>query len=110
MQARRIKSGNVFDYTPGADVSAGTIVLQADLFGVATADIAANAPGSLDAGGIYDVAKAGATVFAAGAIVFWDNTNKLAVTTNGGGTHKQLGKATAAYGNGPVVVRTILTP
>lgn len=110
MQARRIKSGKVFDYTPGADVSAGTIVLQADLFGVATADIPANAPGSLDASGIYDVPKAGATVFGAGALVYWNNTDKLAVTTDGSGTHKLLGKATAAAGNGPVLVRVLLTP
>jgi len=106
--AIRIKSGDIFDYTPSADVPAGSIVLQGELFGVATADIANGKPGSLDASGIYDVDKAAATTFTAGAIVYWNNTDKLAVATDGSGTHKRLGLATAAAGNGPVVVRTML--
>jgi predicted RecA/RadA family phage recombinase len=108
--ATRIKSGSIIPYTPGADVPAKSIVLQGDLFGVATSDIAANKLGSLDCSGVYEIPKAGATVFAAGALVYWDNTNKLAVTTDGSGTHKLLGKSVLASGNGPTVVRVLLTP
>lgn len=110
MQATRIKSGSIFDYTPSADVAAGDIVVQGDLVAVSTHDIAANKPGSLDASGIFDVAKAAATVFAVGALVYWDDTNNLAVTTDGSGANELLGKAVAAAGNGPVVVRVLLTP
>jgi predicted RecA/RadA family phage recombinase len=110
MNAVRVKSGSVFSYTTVAAVIAGTMIIQGDLAAVATSDIPAGGTGSLDASGVFDVDKAAATVFAAGGLVFWDNTNKLAVTTDGAGANKRLGKAVAAAGNGPAAVRVLLTP
>ena len=108
--AVRAKSGAIFSYTAVAAIAAGTIILQGDLLAVATSDIPAGGTGSLDASGVFDVDKAAATVFAAGALVYWNDTTKLAVTTDGSGTHKLLGKAVAAAGNGPTAVRVLLTP
>lgn len=108
--AKRIKSGTIFPYTTVGALLAGAVIVIGDLLAVATSDIPAGGTGSLDASGIWDVNKAAATVFTAGALVYWDNTNKLAVTTDGAGANKLLGKAVAAAGNGPTTVRVLLTP
>jgi predicted RecA/RadA family phage recombinase len=110
MNAVRVKSGSVFSYTTVAAIIAGTIIIQADLAAVATSDIPAGGTGSLDASGVFDVDKAAATVFTAGALVYWNDTTKLAVTTDNSGANKLLGKAVAAAGNGPTAVRVLLTP
>lgn len=100
-----VQEGDQIDYTPSSAVAAGDVVVQGDLIGVAKQPIAANAPGALAVVGVFDFPKAAATVFAAGAKAYWDATNKLAVTSDGGGTNKLLGKATVAAGNGPTTVR-----
>lgn len=109
MEAVKISSGEMVDYTPTADVAAGQVVVQGDLVGVALSAISANTLGALAVAGVFDVAKDAATVFSAGAKVFWDDTNNLAVTTDGGGTNKLVGKAVAAAGNGPTLVRVRLS-
>ena len=50
--ARFIQTGDAVDYTPGADVSAGDVVVQGDLVGVAKLDIAAGKAGSLALTGV----------------------------------------------------------
>jgi predicted RecA/RadA family phage recombinase len=73
-------------YTPtGGDVSAGEIVLVGNLTGwtcgVAHLDIANATLGALAAGGgVYDVKVA--SNYAAGAKVYWDNTNSVLTTTS----------------------------
>lgn len=110
-QAVFVNDGAAVDYTPGADVVAGQVVVLADLIGVAVRPISANTLGSLLVEGVYDFAKAaGAGVtFAAGAKVYWDDTNNVAVATDGGGANKQIGKAVAAAANGDTIVRTRLS-
>ena len=100
-----VTDGRAIDHTPGSDVAAGDVVVQGELVGVARTPIPANTPGSLAVAGVFDFPKAAATVFAAGAKAYWDATNKLAVTSDGSGTNKLLGKATVAAGNGPTTVR-----
>ena len=109
MKAVKISSGDVIDYTPTADVAAGDVVVQGELVGIALQPIPANVLGSLAVAGVFDVAKATATVFSAGAKVYWDATNKLAVTSDGEGENKLLGKAVAAAGNGATTVRVRLS-
>lgn len=108
--AVRVKSGLMFSYTTVAALLAGMIVVQGDLLAVATSDIPAGGTGSLDASGIWDVDKAAATVFTAGALVYWNSSTSLAVTTDNSGANKLLGKAVGAAGNGPTAVRVLLTP
>lgn len=104
-----VQQGEQIDYTPSADVAAGDVVVQGDLVGIARTPIPAGTPGSLAVAGVFDLSKASATEFAAGAKVYWDATNKLAVTSDGGGANKLLGKAVRAAGAGATTVRVRLS-
>jgi predicted RecA/RadA family phage recombinase len=108
MHARFVQDGVYIDYTPSSDVSAGTIVIQGDLVGVTIRPIPANTVGALAVAGVFDVKKAQATVFNAGAKVYWDATNEVAVTSDGGGANKYIGKAVRAAGNTTTTVRVLL--
>ena len=103
-----VSEGNAIDYTPSADVAAGDVVVQAGLVGVARTPIAANQPGSLAVGGVFDFAKAtgagsGITV---GTKAYWDATAKVATDTAQGNTY--LGKTATAAADGDATVRVIL--
>jgi predicted RecA/RadA family phage recombinase len=111
-QAEFVQDGDAIDYTPAADVAAGTVVVREDLVGVTKRDIKANVLGALAVSGVYDLAKASGdgVTFAAGAKVYWDDTNKLAVATAGeGGVNKLVGKATVAAADADATVRTRLS-
>lgn len=97
MGAEFVHEGHAIDYTPGADVSAGDVVVQGDLVGVAKRDIKSGALGALAVAGVFDFPKASgaAVTFSTGAKVYWDDTNDLAVTTDGAGANKLIGKAVA---------------
>ena len=58
MQATFIQFGDSIDYTPGANVAAGDVVVQGTLVGAARTSIAASVLGSLAVRGVFDVAKA----------------------------------------------------
>ena len=96
--ARFIHDGNAIDYTPSSDVSAGDVVVQADLVGIAKLDIAANALGALAVTGVFDVPKATGEgeAIAVGSIVFWDVADQVAKTDSEAGANKVLGKTVAA--------------
>jgi predicted RecA/RadA family phage recombinase len=108
-EAKTVSQGDYIDYTPATAVAAGTVVVQGDLVGIATRAIEANQLGALAVDGVFDIAKAGATTFAAGAKVYWDDTNNVAVTTDGGGTNKFVGKAIKAASSGETTVRVLLS-
>lgn len=104
-----VQEGDQIDYTPASAVAVGDVVVQGDLIGIAKQPIAANAPGSLAIGGVFDFPKAQDTAFAAGDKAYWDATNKLAVPSDGGGANKFLGKTIVAAGSGPTTVRIRLS-
>lgn len=81
-------------YTPGSAISAGQVVVIGDAAFIAHEDIAANAPGTLYAGGgIYDVTADAA--IATGKKVYWnDSANKITATANG---NKCLGIVMPGY-------------
>jgi len=103
-----IHDGDAIDYTPGADVAVGDVVVQGDLVGIARRPIPANTLGALAVAGVFDVPKAtgGSTAIAAGANVYWDNTNKRATTTASG--NKLLGKTIKAAVDADATVRVRL--
>jgi predicted RecA/RadA family phage recombinase len=103
-----IHDGNSIDYTPGADVAAGDVVVQNDLVGIAKLDIAANALGALAVTGVFDVPKAtgAGTAIGAGAKVYWNATTKQATTTATG--NKYLGKTVRASADADATVRVRL--
>ena len=110
-QAELVHRGDAIDYTPGADVAAGDVVVQSDLVGIAKLEIKANELGALAVSGVFDVAKEGGAgvTFAVGDKAYWDDTNNYAVTTDGAGANKLLGKAVVAAADADTSVRIRLS-
>ena len=106
-----IQDGAAVDYRPGANVTAGDVVVQGDLIGVAKQDIAANALGALAVEGVFDFSKATGvgTAIAVGSIVYWDDTAKEATTSSGAGANKEVGKTIAAAGDNDTTTRVRLS-
>ena len=92
--ATYIQQGEFVDYTPsGAGVAAGDVVaLGDDFFGVALRDIADGEKGALATGGSFEFVSTGTV--AAGALVFWDASNKRVSTSSADNTY--IGRASAA--------------
>jgi len=111
MTATFIHEGTTIDYTPGADVAAGAVVVQGELVGVAVRAISANALGALSVQGVFDFPKAtgGGTAISAGAQLYWDDTNDLATTSDGAGANKAIGKAVQDAADGDATVRARLS-
>jgi predicted RecA/RadA family phage recombinase len=107
-----IQDGRSLDYTPGANVAAGDVVVQGELVGVAKVPIPAGQLGALAVEGVFDFAKeaGGGVTFAVGSLAYWDETNKVAVATDGGGTNKRLGKVVAMAADADSTVRVKLIP
>jgi len=110
MTARFIQNGNSIDYTPGADVSAGDVVVQGDLVGITKLDIASGALGALAVTGVFDVPKTTGVgeAIAAGAKVYWDEAESVAKTDDEAGANKYLGKTVLAVGDDDTTVRVRL--
>lgn len=54
-----VHEGAAIDYTPVADTTAGTVVVQADLVGLTRIDLKAGQLGSLAVTGVFDFPKVG---------------------------------------------------
>jgi len=105
-----IHDGSAIDYTPGADVAAGAVVVQGELVGVVRTAIAANALGALAVVGVFDLPKAsGDGGIAAGAEVYWDEAEQVAKTDDESGANKLIGKTIAAAGDADTTVRVRLS-
>ncbi|GIX04622.1 MAG: hypothetical protein KatS3mg114_0491 [Planctomycetaceae bacterium] len=109
--AQFIQDGRYVDYTPGSAVTAGDVIVQGDLIGIAKGDIAANKPGALAVEGVYDFPKATGvgTAIAVGATVYWDVADVEAKTDSETGANKLLGKTTKAAGDNDATVRVRLS-
>jgi len=105
-----VHDGKSIDYTPGADVSAGDVVVQNDLVGIAKLDIASGALGALAVTGVFDLPKATGVgeAIAAGAKVYWDAGGSIATTDPAAGANKYLGKTIRAAGDDDATVRVRL--
>ena len=96
MNAKYIQKGDAVDYTPGADVSAGDVIVQGDLVGVAKLDIKTGKLGALALTGLFDFPKAAGTAIAAGARCYWDAAEGVAKGDAEAGANKLAGKAVGA--------------
>jgi len=105
--ARYVQTGDAIDYTPSSDVSAGDVVVQGELVGVAKLDIAADALGALAVTGVFDFPKATGEGEAidAGAEVYWDVADGVAKEDDETGANKLIGKTVAAAGDDDATVR-----
>ena len=106
-----IHDGNRIDYTPGSAVSAGDVVVQGELVGVAKLPIAANALGALAVTGVFDFPKATGegTAITAGANVYWDAGDTEAKEDDESGANKLIGKTVVAAADADATVRVRLS-
>ena len=104
MAKNYVQEGDVIDYAnaSGSTITSGTTVLIGARLGVALADIANGATGSVQVEGVFTVTKLGTDTVAAGALLYWDNTNKRLTTTASGNT--LAGFAVAEAGSGVTTV------
>lgn len=108
MIATYVQDDDYIDYTPGADLAAGAVVVQGNLVGVALHPIRANTLGALAVEGIFDVPKASgaSTAIAAGVSVYWSDGAQQATTTSSG--NQLMGKTAKAAGDDDTTVRVRL--
>ncbi len=107
MTATYIHEGNSIDYTPAADVSAGDVIVQGELVGVAKLNIKAGTLGALAVVGVFDFPKAtgASTAIAEGIDVYWDDTANEATADSATGANKRVGRSVAAAGDSDTTVR-----
>jgi len=82
MAANFVQNGDSIDYTPSADVTAGDVIVQGTLVGVAKLDIKTGELGALAVAGVFDFPK-GTNVGdgkTAGTKMYWDSTNGVATS------------------------------
>ena len=95
MEAVFVQDGDQIDYTAKVNVAVGEVVVENELIGVTREPLVADQVGSLAVEGVFEVQKEAGVgeAFGFGDLVYWNDTTKFAVTTDGGGSNKLLGKA-----------------
>jgi predicted RecA/RadA family phage recombinase len=106
-----VHDGDSILHTPSSDVSAGDVVVQGDLVGIAKVDIDADDVGALAVVGVFDVPKAtgGGEAIDAGAVVYWDEGDSVAKEDDEAGANTLLGKCIADAGDDDATVRVRLS-
>lgn len=97
----------MIDHTPGSAVTAGDGVVVNDKVFIAHSDIAANALGSVAAGGGVYRGPANAAI-AKGKKVYWDDTNNEITETSSG--NKVLGTTVSASAASDATVDVLHSP
>ncbi|MFA5057998.1 MAG: DUF2190 family protein [Opitutaceae bacterium] len=102
-----VREGGSFPWTnaTGSTVTSGSLINLTDRVGVAGADIANGAVGTVHTKGVFKLAK-DTTVFAAGADVDWDTSESKASDVGDGvaGDLLHIGKAVKAAATGDAYV------
>lgn len=93
--------GFAIDHTPVAALTSGDVVKIGSIIGIATRDIAAGELGSVTIEGVVEMPKASATVFAAGAPVYWNAGSSLCTTST---SDTFAGYAVAGGASGSAIV------
>jgi predicted RecA/RadA family phage recombinase len=103
-----VESGKLVTVVAAANVTAGNIVVVGQMFGVATKTVLTGAEFEMHCGGVFDFAKlnAASMSMAAGANVYWDVTNAIAVANATNNT--RIGVALHAVSNTAAKVRVRL--
>ncbi len=104
--------GKSIDYTPGADVASGAVVVLGDTIAIAKRDLPANELGALHTEGVYSFAKAtgGGSAIAAGKKVYWDVAEAVVKEDDEAAANKQVGYTVAATADGDTTVLVKLQP
>lgn len=94
MAVQFLKVGDSLDYTAGADIAKGDVVVMGNTIGIALDDIANGATGPVAVEGVFSgVAKVSAAVFVVGEKLVWD------VSANSGAGAADDSAATPATGD-----------
>lgn len=96
MTTKFVQPGEVIDYTAGANIASGQVVLMGARIGVALKAIANGETGPVQVTGVFNIAKLSTDNMAQGALLYWDNTNSRLTTNASGNT--LAGFAAAAAG------------
>lgn len=102
-----LHEGNSIDYTPGAAVDAGKVVVAGDIVGIAPYAIAANVTGALNVTGVYRKPK-DANAITYGAKVYAVAATGVITATAAGNVY--AGKCTKAAAAGDAEVEFRLCP
>lgn len=92
-----VKSGKVVTLTAPYAVASGAGALVGSIFGVANGTYASGEEGEFTCVGEHELAKVSAQAWTQGALIYWDNTAKLATTVST--SNKLIGCATLAAAN-----------
>lgn len=96
MTTKFVQPGEVIDYTAGANITSGQVVLMGARIGVALKAIANGETGPMQVTGVFNIAKLSTDNMAQGALLYWDNTNSRLTTTASGNTLAGFAAAAAA--------------
>lgn len=99
--------GEVLDLPAPYDRTAGQGALIGDTFGVAANTVLSGATGQFHTEGEWNLAKTAGQTFAAGALVYWDNTAKSVTAVSAG--NRRIGSATLAAAGGDTTARVRLS-
>lgn len=106
MTATFIQDGCNIDYTPGSEVAAGQVVVQADLVGIAPHIIPANTKGALCVCGVHQFPKGASDGgMAVGTLAYWDAGDGVAKANAEAGANKLIGKVVETASTSAVVVK-----
>ena len=103
MATNFVREGGVLDYTAGADIDTGALVIIGTIAGVAIADIANGKTGAVKISGVFSLAKASGAI-TQGAKVYWNSTNSNVTTTASGNTLIGVAAVGAASGDATIPV------
>lgn len=92
-----IQEGKTITLAAPYTVSSGGGLLVGSIFGVASNDAATGADVETVTEGVFSLAKTSAQAWTVGALIYWDDTNKVA--TNVSTSNKLIGVAVAAASN-----------
>jgi len=92
-----IQAGERITLSAPYDVLSGGGLLVGSIFGVAINDALSGASVETAVEGVFRLAKTSAQAWTVGALIYWDNTNKVATST--ASTNKLIGVATAVADN-----------
>ena len=99
-----IQNGNTMDYTSGADVTGGDLIVFANMVAVAITDIPAGTTGALEAVGVKDLPK-GNIAFAQGQAVYAAADGTLSASSGDNIVRAGVAWADAAGGDATVAVK-----
>jgi predicted RecA/RadA family phage recombinase len=102
-----VHDGLSIDYTSGADIATGDVVVQGDLVGVAKLEIKSGKLGALAVDGVFDFAKNTGVAYTVGQLLYWDDTANVVTTTATG--NKLIGKVVRAAASADTTVRVRLS-